>query len=422
MEHAGIIGCLMSRSTRVSHDDVRQLGARLNDQGVVHGQFSGELLERITCIAASIPKPESVDNLESVRTPAFFRAIKSLNLFIINAGEACAHELLTAKHWFTLQNILLLGMHFRTAHICRRNATSQVISKYDALSSDSFSKSDLLLMAACAAESRGVKLANRFFDIYATLPNEVAKLIRPAVRGLILLKNGSAEYRYASRVTTAENNDERFSTYLAGKSIAIVGPVDVGLENGKEIDGHDVVIRFNHTSNSSYDVERFGSRTDVSYYTNPAFKRLVLKNADMLAALEFAVLQDLAGTGVERLKYRCVFRSQYRRSNAIFFKSHGNAVQRLLLDVLRFDTGGIKLFNMNMWLTPHMESYLARRKQLDPHTFIYHDPVTNVSFLRKLLNNGAIEADLVLEKILGFTDDEYVAELSRRYSSCGATK
>ncbi|WP_386795578.1 hypothetical protein [Luteimonas composti] len=370
------------------------------------------LLETITSV---LPPGSKAKNLESVRSTGFLDAVGALDRFVEAQEDSAFAGGLDCWHCFVLQNLLLLGMHFRTAHRCRRIAADRVLAKV-VTSEGKLDKGGFLLMAGAVAEDGSKGLVGRLGSIYKQLPGDVARAVRPAMRGLALLDAGRERYRKVSLPTVDDRNDGEFQRYLHGRSVAIVGPVDSHLDSGPEIDGFDVVVRFNHTSSSRYDTSKHGSRTDVSYYTNPAFRKLVESKGDGLGGTRVAVLQDCAEFPLDSSSRECLFRNQYRRSNSIFFKSHGNAVQRALLDMLRFEVGHVKLFNMNLWLTPHSERYLARRSSLDPHTFIYHDAITNLSFLRRLLENGSVDADDVLRNVLGLSNEAYVSELAARHA------
>lgn len=59
-------------------------------------------------------------------------------------------------------------------------------------------------------------------------------------------------------------NEKDFEEYIKGKTIAIVGngPQEIGTSHGKEIDSHDIVIRFNFFNNNGYR-EDYGCKTDL---------------------------------------------------------------------------------------------------------------------------------------------------------------
>ncbi len=62
---------------------------------------------------------------------------------------------------------------------------------------------------------------------------------------------------------TSEKNQE-FESLVKGKSIAVVanGPYEVGKGRGREIDEHDIVVRFSQGTDKGFE-EDYGSRTDI---------------------------------------------------------------------------------------------------------------------------------------------------------------
>lgn len=351
-------------------------------------------------------------NIDVNTDPYVRREIKKIGEIISLAMKESKYLGFSMKVWMHLANLFLVGRYFNLYYLCRKKS-SELMLNIDL----NIKKIEIIqsYIALCA-ESPDEKLDN-IFDWYQECPADVAKMLRPQMRALTLLREGKEAYRSASKSITSGEKEQEFAKLVNGKNIAIVGPVDVGLMSGEEIDSYDLIIRFNHTSKSIYDSKKFGSKTDISYYTDTAFKKLIQSNKDNLKGLKFAIPQNLSAKNflIDESKFACKFRPQYRRSNNIFFKSYGNAVQRLMLDFLRFDTASIKLFNMNLWLTPHDKNYLARRDIVDSYTFIYHDVVTNFLFMKNLYRIGAFQLDPVMMDVVEMDVEGYIENLSRIY-------
>ncbi len=68
----------------------------------------------------------------------------------------------------------------------------------------------------------------------------------------------------AMNILETSIQDNLLYKYTKNKSIAIVGnsPSGIGLKQGKEIDNHDIVIRFNNYSLQGYE-EDYGKQTDI---------------------------------------------------------------------------------------------------------------------------------------------------------------
>ena len=115
---------------------------------------------------------------------------------------------------------------------------------------------------------------------------------------LIFIKYSELYHRHRATIgfefLDEDKGDIAFLSYLRGKSVAIVGPVDVGLDNGAEIDGFDVVVRLNHKVHHERNVQQFGTRTDVSYYVYNDLLRGGLEDCQAaLSELQFAVFDAL---------------------------------------------------------------------------------------------------------------------------------
>lgn len=211
--------------------------------------------------------------------------------------------------------------------------------------------------------------------------------------------------------------DIAFVNYLRGKSVAIVGPVDVGLDSGLEIDGFDVVVRLNHKRHHKRNVRRFGTRTDVSYYVYNDLLKNGLKDCQAaLSDLQFAVLDAL-------IMKNCEFpeRGQCRIRTAANVGSYGcnpllmgyaTAIQRLLMDLVRFPIGRIKVFNANLYLAKGYEgNYCEGPAPEYMRAFSLHDPLSNFIFTQRLFKLRSIEVDSVLCDILSLDAFSYAEAL-----------
>lgn len=208
-------------------------------------------------------------NIDVNTDPYVRREIKKIGEIISLAMKESKYLGFSMKVWMHLANLFLVGRYFNLYYLCRKKS-SELILNIDL----NIKKIEIIqsYIALCA-ESPDEKLDN-IFDWYQECPADVAKMLRPQMRALTLLREGKEAYRSASKSITSGEKEQEFAKLVNGKNIAIVGPVDVGLMSGAEIDSYDLIIRFNHTSKSIYDSKKFGSKTDISYYTDTAFKKI----------------------------------------------------------------------------------------------------------------------------------------------------
>lgn len=227
-------------------------------------------------------------------------------------------------------------------------------------------------------------------------------------------------------------SDEDFYRYVVGKRVAIVGPVDVGLENGGEIDDFDIVVRFNYRQSAGYDVRKFGSKTHVSYYVS-FLMRLAQPAPEVLGGmeeLEYAVMGWYSF-------FECGWRKAIPCQARVGFGSfsylstplvigYPHAVQRSLIDLLRFKPAQIKVFSADLYTGMRYQTGYFHRLMLGLNgsnvlkTFTLHDPVSNFLFMQRLLQSGRIDVDDVLAKVLAMTVPEYMEQVRLCHVDSGA--
>jgi len=229
------------------------------------------------------------------------------------------------------------------------------------------------------------------------------------------------------RAQTRFSEEERaFAKFVEGRSIAMVGPVDVGLDNGAEIDRHDLVMRFNFLGMGSLSETSFGSRTDFSFYVENKLPRGTTspETAVALNSLKYIVADythrptDACFTGVDT-PIRRRFPAGHPFANPLFKGTH-NAIQRAIADLARFDTGPIKVFNSDLFISAkYATGYRDTSSEVLCMGFTTHDPVSNSHFTRRMLEIGVISADARLTEILTASDEDYVHQLHLRYGQLG---
>jgi hypothetical protein len=218
--------------------------------------------------------------------------------------------------------------------------------------------------------------------------------------------------------------DREFARFIKGKSIAISGPVDVGLESGSEIDSFDLVLRYNFQGKAASQT-KFGSRTDLSFYIDidlPRNKGLDEIKRAALNSLQYAVVDfthadtDACFDGVtvpkrQRLKAGHIFCNQ-------FFKGTHNAIPRSIADLLRFDIKKIKVFNADMFASLNYQpDYRESTGEMLLKTFVRHDPISNFSFMKDLWRAGSIQVDQRLGEVLSLSPEQYLEVLDRQYGA-----
>ncbi|MHB0819798.1 hypothetical protein ACYCFK_16145 [Stutzerimonas stutzeri] len=210
-----------------------------------------------------------------------------------------------------------------------------------------------------------------------------------------------------------------FSEFIRGKSIAIVGPVEVGLNSGEEIDKFDLVIRFNPRPAVALDPKCFGQRTDIGYYATINLLYNDHEYLDGMNELQWVVVEENDWSGLKWLeRVRVPLRKHLRAwsYDSPFLFGTPNAVQRVLMDILRFDPLRVKIFNFNLYLTSSFAGGYADTQMNVFPIMAIHDPISNFLFTKKCFEHWGVEVDEVAEGILNMTAEKYMAEVVRQYS------
>lgn len=243
--------------------------------------------------------------------------------------------------------------------------------------------------------------------------------------GAYLYAGDVEEYRRRAQ-SRFSDEEETFADFVRGKSIAIVGPVDVGLKHGAEIENYDLVMRFNFRGLGALEPSKFGSRTDFSFYieSNLPRENFDPKVSSVLNTLKYIVADythradDVCFSGVET-PVRRRYPAGHPFANPLFKGTH-NAVQRAIADLARFDVGEMKVFNSDLFISAEYASgYRQTSSEVLCMGFTTHDPVSNFHFTRRMLECGVIAADARLTEILQMSDEQYVRELQLRYGHKG---
>lgn len=218
----------------------------------------------------------------------------------------------------------------------------------------------------------------------------------------------------------SQEQDDYFQ-FMKNKKIAIVGPVDVGDSSGREINNFDVVIRFNYKGASKLGCEKiFGNKTNIGYYyfgdipsdfDDGLFR--AMQELDYVIVPEAAIrhykwLQKLG----QKVRPRY---DVYPNEINPFLIGYANAVQRALIDIIRFPCREIKLFNANFYYSNNVSPEYGRTNFDLRNGFCYHEPVSNYIYIRWLWLNRWISVDKGVEAVLKLGRDKYIENMHKNY-------
>ena len=357
-------------------------------------------------------KRNTTNNIRAIKDKKFLEKIKNLSQYFDDNIEA---KLLPYQIWFLISHLFIFARLYKKYELVREKALESVL--YSDNVSDRYK---VVAMVERGMESEYNILRDKL------LKDKDSKYIKEHLQylgatELYFNRQKSAINLYKSIYTKREIE---FANYIKNKSIAIVGPLKSSLDLGKEIDNHDVVIRFNYKGLSPTQSKSHGTKTDISFYIVEILvrDRIDAKQVSYMNELDWVIgdmwhkENDLCFTGVNTN-----FRLRYFDANDYanpYFKGTTNGIQRILLDILRFDVGKIKVYNSNLFLDNSYEENYKSRGTLgaDHLNFIWHDPISNFIFLKRLKEYNIIDVDSILDNILKLTPSEYINEIEKRYA------
>ena len=231
--------------------------------------------------------------------------------------------------------------------------------------------------------------------------------------------------------------DIEFARYIHNKNVAIIGPADVGTEDGEEIDSYDVVVRFNHKKPiNMYDAAFKGSRCDVVYFNGAQTNSFLISNPDGFPIDEvryFVTKSEKKLRKAEKffddkfVNDEIICRAS-KKIDDVFINGTLNAVPQTLVDILRFRPASVKIFHVDFMLTVNRtkgyypESW--KRESEMKESFlrsisILHDPLTQYKFMNILYEKKMYVPDSKLFSVLKLGEVEFMRELESRYREAG---
>ena len=217
------------------------------------------------------------------------------------------------------------------------------------------------------------------------------------------------------KIIKDEYLDRNYLEIIKGKSVAIVGPSQNDLTNGKEIDTFDVIVRFNYKGENK-SPKKYGSRTDISYF-NGANTRDLEKNIGKYLLQDLKALVFKVSFKGNKFNCKCVRRMLLPLEHCMLDNSP-NALPNMLADLLLYQPQKIKVFSIDMQLSSKRDmSYGVMGASFWDRYYPIagHDPYSQYKFIEYLYNNNFISVDSKLKAILDLGIVEYMKKLQEVY-------
>jgi len=339
----------------------------------------------------------------------------SLQDELIEQVKHCEAGYLSSMAWLNIYNILIFNGLLLSGLAARNMAIKQAY--YDAdLNNTNKKKVKRAILAAL--DRKDFLKAENYINQYKAISGKNSAAKMEAYFNLLTGDIQKARRLWTNNFTQA---DFSFADYFDDKTVAIVGPAPNGINSGMEIDSFDIVIRFNYMgAQSSCNVMEFGTKTNVSLYASNFMKFSLREYQTFLEDLDFYIVKykfpEFVLADLDKGRAKLLIKNNY-----MFYKKP-NALQCVLFDILHYKPKKIKVFKSNFFLseTPYATNYRGldfnntKSKLPDPLTlFVYHDLISQLSFVHCLWKQGLIEVDKNCEEILKLSEEEYMQGMGK---------
>ena len=201
-----------------------------------------------------------------------------------------------------------------------------------------------------------------------------------------------------------------FGEFVAGRSIAIVGPAPMAVDQSAEIDGHDLVYRPAQSPIGGH----YGHRIDIAYL-NGWYGRKIYDDDQTRwrESIEPATwwVYKASGTHVGRRD------GLWRRSIRPKLRMNVNAITGILFDLVQHETGPISVYGADLYAGGPGNAYYATYSSREPgpqaQGIILHEPWKQMRVHRAVHATGRVVGDDRYLAAVTMTDDEYQAVIDR---------
>lgn len=201
-----------------------------------------------------------------------------------------------------------------------------------------------------------------------------------------------------------------FDEYVAGKSVAIVGPAPMLEGQAADIDSHDLVYRPAHAPIGG----EHGQRIDIAFLNMNAGRTVYSDDQTaMRSAIEPATWWVYKGstsmTGRRDGLWRRIVKPKLGMNL--------NAVTAMLFDLVKFDTGPISVYGADLYAAGPGSAYWAGYDRRDVHGqaqgIITHEPFKQMRVHRRCVATGRVVGDDRYMAAVSMTDEEYQTVIDR---------
>lgn len=379
-------------------------------------QAKSEVWSKLSIPYRRLSKTASQALLDALTSPSFLtnRQINNLKQDVesIRSSKLCPYA------WLVLYQLLNYRGLYTVSLLCRAKSLEVFAGLYRR---NEFSCCSDEVLASAIELGRCRSVNHLLYKLHSQALSSTDERRWRLLASLLWDNAGSVNHNLLSE------DDKKFGDYLQGKSIAIVGPAPVKLQDAEEIDSHDLIIRLNHSYTlKGCDPEYKGMKTHITYINgSPQGKALldemhgVLPDELHWAVIAYEPQLEKFRSSNPNLNLRCDI-----NFNPIAFYGVYNMAQRVCMDICLFNPSIVKLFHIDLNLTlgrykgynPSSSGYTEdKAKSIYRHGSVRHDPVMQYWILKMLYAQGRLTGDSQFQRVMHLSIDDYMKELELTY-------
>lgn len=328
---------------------------------------------------------------------------KERNIELIERIERVPATLLTPGEWNELSMYMVYFGFFKIGYSCR-------LKSYSSLE-----------------HYRKIFPLNIFYNrayIVSLLERGDILNAKEAFNTLFIPKNTEFDFYFRSLFlndeSIAKKIDPKFYELINNKSIAVVGPLNLGESYGDEIESADLIIRLNQSYETQAGIkpDKEGKRTDIVYYAN-----LYAKKYQSTSFKE--VPTDI---NIKCIVFRTpieyngpLYKRTHLKSDSMEYNGSFTLGQALLFDILPFRPKSVKIYGADFYTSynKYSASYSSYSKDI-PFTQIFvahvlHDLFTQFVFAKLFFDKKMIAGDNIYSAVLSLSIYEYLSKMEEIY-------
>jgi len=199
-----------------------------------------------------------------------------------------------------------------------------------------------------------------------------------------------------------------WTEYLRGRSIAVVGPAPMPVDQSTEIDAHDLVYRPIRAPIGGH----YGNRLDIAFL-NGGWGRNIYDD-DKTPVRE--TIEQAAWWVFKKQAYRK--EGFYRKANKPRLVMNPNAITAILFDLVKEPTNIISVYGADLYASgpdnAYEPNYAAwHPEQVRARAFLAHEPLKQMRIHRAIHQTGRVVGDDRYLAAVTMTDAEYQSVIDR---------